>query len=180
MGLSAEIEKPDFELRKAILKNKIYRDGLEIPMDVIDFIALNVTDNVRDLEGVLISLLAHSTLTDVPIEIELAEKIINRIVNVTKKTNTVEKIRDAVCEYFSVSLEDIFTKSRKREIVQARQIAMYLSKQMTQSSLSYIGNAIGKRDHATVLYACKTVNDLMEIDKSFRNKVKEIEEKLKS
>lgn len=179
-GLSAEIEKPDFELRKAILKDKIYRDGLEISEKVVDFIALNITDNIRDLEGVLISLLAHSTLTDVPIDIELAEKIINRIVNVTKKTNTVEKIRDAVCEYFSVPIEDIFTKSRKREIVQARQIAMYLSKQLTQSSLSYIGSAIGKRDHATVLYSCKTVNDLMETDKSFRNKVKEIEEKLKS
>ncbi len=178
-GLSAEIEKPDFELRKAILENKIYRDGLEIPADVVDFIAENVVDNVRDLEGTLVSLLAHSTLADMPIDVQLAEKVVSRIVNVTRKVNTVEKIRDAVCEYFSLSVDAISTKSRKREVVQARQIAMYLSKQMTKNSLSSIGFAIGQRDHATVLHACKIVTDLMEIDKNFRSSVKEIEEKLK-
>ena len=178
-GLSAEIEKPDFDLRKAILENKIYRDGLEIPADVVDFIAGNVADNVRDLEGTLVSLLAHSTLADMPIDVQLAEKVVSRIVNVTRKVNTVEKIRDAVCEYFSLSVDAISTKSRKREVVQARQIAMYLSKQMTKNSLSSIGFTIGQRDHATVLHACKIVTDLMEIDKNFRSSVKEIEEKLK-
>ncbi|MEI6052424.1 MAG: chromosomal replication initiator protein DnaA [Opitutaceae bacterium] len=178
-GLSAEIDKPDFELRKSILKSKIYRDGLEIPEEVVDFIAEQVTDNVRDLEGVLVSLLAHSTLADMPIDVTLAEKIISRIVNITRKVNTVEKIRDVVCEYFSLSVDAISTKSRKREVVQARQIAMYLSKQLTKSSLSTIGNTIGQRDHATVLHACKIVNDLMDCDKSFRTSVKEIEEKLK-
>ena len=179
-GLSAEIEKPDFDLRKSILKSKIYRDGLEIPEEVVDFIAEQVTDNVRDLEGVLVSLLAHSTLADMPIDITLAEKIISRIVNITRKVNTVEKIRDVVCEYFSLSVDAISTKSRKREVVQARQIAMYLSKQLTKSSLSTIGNAIGQRDHATVLHACKIVNDLLDCDKNFRSNVREIEEKLKS
>ena len=178
-GLSAEIEKPDFDLRKAILENKIYRDGLEIPADVVDFIAENVADNVRDLEGTLVSLLAHSTLADMPIDVQLAEKVVSRIVNVTRKVNTVEKIRDAVCEYFSLSVDAISTKSRKREVVQARQIAMYLSKQMTKNSLSSIGFTIGQRDHATVLHACKIVTDLMEIDKNFRSSVKEIEERLK-
>ena len=153
-GLSAEIEKPDFQLRKAILENKIYRDGLEIPADVVDFIAENVTDNVRDLEGTLVSLLAHSTLADMPLDVELAEKIVSRIVTVTRKTNTVEKIRDTVCDYFSLSVDAISTKSRKREVVQARQIAMYLSKQLTKNSLSSIGLAIGQRDHASVLHAC--------------------------
>lgn len=178
-GLSAEIEKPDFELRKSILENKIYRDGLEIPEEVVDFIAEHVTDNVRDLEGVLASLLAHSTLVDISIDVALAEKVISRIVNITKKVNTVEKIRDVVCDYFSLSVDAISTKSRKREVVQARQIAMYLSKQLTKSSLSTIGNTIGQRDHATVLHACKIVNDLMDCDKNFRTSVKEIEEKLK-
>ncbi|MFW9598295.1 MAG: chromosomal replication initiator protein DnaA [Paludibacter sp.] len=178
-GLSAEIEKPDFELRKAILENKIYRDGLEIPETVINFIAENVVDNVRDLEGVLVSLMAHSTLTDMPIDIELAEKVVSRIVTVSRKVNTVESIRDAVCEYFSLSVDEISTKSRKREVVQARQIAMYLSKQHTKNSLSSIGFTIGQRDHATVLHACKIVTDLMEIDKSFRSSVREIEDKLK-
>lgn len=178
-GLSAEIEKPDFELRKAILENKIYRDGLEIPEDVVSFIAENVVDNVRDLEGTLVSLLAHSTLADMPIDLTLAEKVVSRIVNVTRKVNTVEKIRDVVCEYFSLSVDAISTKSRKREVVQARQIAMYLSKQLTKNSLSSIGLTIGQRDHATVLHACKIVSDLMDIDKNFRLSVKEIEEKLK-
>ena len=178
-GLSAEIEKPDFDLRKSILENKIYRDGLEISDEVVGFIAEHVTDSVRDLEGVLVSLMAHSTLANMPIEIALAERVISRIVNITKKVNTVEKIRDVVCEYFSLSVDAISTKSRKREVVQARQIAMYLSKQMTKSSLSSIGFTIGQRDHATVLHACKIVNDLMDSDKNFRSSVREIEEKLK-
>jgi chromosomal replication initiator protein len=178
-GLSAEIEKPDFELRRAILENKIYRDGLEISEEVIDYIARHVTDNVRDLEGTLASLLAYSTLANQPIDLELTEKVVSRIVDITPKVQTVERIRDTVCEYFSLTVDAISTKSRKRELVQARQIAMYLSKQMTNNSLASIGNLIGQRDHATVLHACKIVSDLMEFDKSFRENVKEIEERLK-
>ncbi len=178
-GLSAEIEKPGFDLRKAILEDKIYRDGLDIPDEVVNYIAENVVDNVRDLNGTLVSIMAHSTLADIPVDLKLAEKVVSRIVNVTPKINTVEKIRDTVCEYFSLSVDSISTKSRKREVVQARQIAMYLSKQLTKNSLSSIGFTIGKRDHATVLHACKIVTDLMDIDKNFRSSVKEIEEKLK-
>ncbi|MCL1867765.1 MAG: chromosomal replication initiator protein DnaA [Paludibacter sp.] len=178
-GLNAEIEKPSFELRKKILEDKIYRDGLEIPAAIVDYIAENVTDSVRDLEGVLISILAHSTLTNKNIDIKLAEKIISRITVVTPKITTIEQIRDAVCKYYSLSVEAISTKSRKREVVQARQIAMYLSKQMTQNSLAAIGLAIGKRDHATVLHACKTVGDQIQIDKHFRSEVQEIEGMLK-
>ena len=179
-GLSAEIEKPDFDLRKSILKSKIYRDGLEIPENVVDFIAENVVDNVRDLEGVLISLLAHSTLTNLPIDISLAEKVISRIVNITPKVMSVEFIRDTVCDYFKLSVDAISTKSRKLEVVQARQIAMYLSKNLTKNSLSTIGNYIGNRDHATVLHACKKVMDLMATDNHFRCNVEEIEERLKN
>ncbi|NDV46783.1 chromosomal replication initiator protein DnaA [Paludibacter sp. 221] len=179
-GLSAEIEKPDFELRKSILEHKIYRDGLDIPHEVVEYIAEHVVDNVRDLEGVLVSLMAHSTLTNAPINIQLAEKIISRIVNITPKVNTVEKIRDIVCEYFSLSVEAISTKSRKREVVQARQIAMYLSKNHTKNSLASIGEAIGQRDHATVLHACKIVKDLMDTDKNFSLSVNEIEQKIKN
>lgn len=179
-GLSAEIEKPDYELRKAILENKIYRDGLEFPEEVVTFIAENVVDNVRDLEGVLVSILAHSTLTNAPIDIALAEKIISRIVSFAPSVITIEKIRDIVCSYFSLTVDAISTKSRKREVVQARQIAMYLSKQHTKESLSTIGNAIGKRDHATVLHACKVVNDLKDIDKSFRSSLQDIENRLKN
>lgn len=179
-GLSAEIEKPDFQLRKDILKSKIYRDGLEISEEVIDFIAENVVDNVRDLEGVLVSLMAHSTLENTPIDLNLARQVVSRIVKITPKVLTVEKIRDLVCEHFALSVDSISTKSRKREVVQARQIAMYLSKQLTKSSLSAIGATIGQRDHATVLHACKIVADQMEIDKRFRADVLQIEDKLKS
>ena len=174
-GLNAEIEKPDFNMRKDILKNKIHRDGLEITEDVIDFIANNVTDNVRDLEGTLISLLAHSTLTDTAVDLKLAENVIGRIVSVPKQREiTVEKIRDVVCTYFNLSVDAISTKSRKREVVQTRQIAMYLSRLMTKSPLSTIGSLIGKRDHATVLHAEKTVGDLMQIDKNLRAQIDEI------
>lgn len=179
-GLSAEIEKPDFELRKAILEHKIYRDGLDIPENVVSYIAEHVVDNVRDLEGVLVSLMAHSTLADTQINVELAEKIISRIVNITPKVTTVEKIRDIVCDYFSLSVDAISTKSRKREVVQARQIAMFLSKQHTKNSLASIGELIGQRDHATVLHACKIVNDLIDTDKNFRLSVKEIEQRIKA
>ena len=178
-GLSAEIEKPDFELRKSILKSKIYRDGLEIPENVVDFIAENVVDNVRDLEGVLISLLAHSTLTNMPIDIILAERVISRIVSITPKVMSIEFIRDTVCDFFKLSVDAISTKSRKLEVVQARQIDMYLSKNLTKNSLSTIGNYIGQRDHATVLHACKKVMDLMDTDKHFKKNVEEIEERLK-
>lgn len=178
-GLSTEIEKPDFELRKEILKNKIYRDGLEIPENVVDFIAENVTDNVRDLEGVLISLLAHSTLSNKPIDLQLAEKVVSRIVSITPRVNTMEQIRQVVCDHFKLSIESISTKSRKLEVVQARQIAMYFSKRLTKNSLSAIGTYIGQRDHATVLHACKKVEDMMDTDKFFRQSINEIEEKLK-
>ncbi len=178
-GLAAEIEKPDFELRKQILKDKIYRDGLDIPEEIVEYIAEHVTDNVRDLEGVLISMLAHSTLTSMPVDIDLAERIISRIVNITPRVLTVESIRDTVCDYYNLSVEAISTRSRKQEVVQARQIAMYFSKLMTKSSLANIGLHIGKRDHATVLHACKKVEDLMETDKQFRQDVEEIENLLK-
>jgi chromosomal replication initiator protein len=177
-GLAAEIEKPDHELRKAILNNKIINDGLQIPTNVINYIAENVVEN-RDLEGVIISLLAHSMLTNKEIDLDLAQNVVSKIVNITPKTISVEGIRNVVCDYFNLSVESVMSKERKHELVQARQIAMYLSKQYTKQSLSNIGLNIGKRDHATVLHACKVISDQIEIDKSFRLTIKEIEEKIK-
>ncbi|MDR1698414.1 MAG: chromosomal replication initiator protein DnaA [Prevotellaceae bacterium] len=178
-GLTAEMQQPDFELRRAILKAKIYRDGLEISDDVIDYIAENVTENIRDLEGVIVSLLAHSTLGNVPIDLALAENIIGKLVEKTPVTITIEKIKNLVCDYFSLKLSDILTKSRKREVVQARQIAMYLAKEHTKHPLAKIGMEIGNRDHATVLHACKTVKDLMQTDRNFKNSVITIEARVK-
>jgi len=178
-GLSAEIEMPDFELRKGILKSKIYKDGLEISEEVIDYIAENVTDSVRNLEGVLVSLLAHATLTDADIDLALAEKVVGKVVSSTPNIISVEKIRDLVCEYFALPMDTLMSKTRKREIATARQVAMYLSKQYTKSSLSAIGKLIGNRDHATVLHACGVVNDLMDTDKTFRLSVQELEQRIK-
>lgn len=179
-GLTAEIEKPDFELRKAILKQKIYKDGLDISEDVIDYIAENVSDNIRNLEGVLISLLAHATLTDVNIDLKLAETVIGKVVSSAPKIVSVEQIRDIVCDYYSIPTEKLMSSSRKREISTARQMAMYLSKQYTKNSLSSIGKIIGNRNHATVLHACGVVNDLLDTDKTIRYDMKELEARLKN
>ncbi|MDR1652652.1 MAG: chromosomal replication initiator protein DnaA [Prevotellaceae bacterium] len=179
-GLGAEMGKPDFEMRKAILESKIYSNGLQIPDTIVDYIAENVTDNVRDLEGALISILAHSTLENKKLDLELAREIVSRITSVTLRITTIEQIRDTVCKHYALSVEAISTKSRKREVVQARQVAMYLSKKMTQNSLAAIGLAIGKRNHATVLHACKTVKEQMEIDKHFCTEVNGIEGMVKN
>ena len=177
-GLVVEIEKPDFNLRKAILKHKIYKDGIIIPEDVIDYIAENVTSSVRDLEGVLISLLAHSTLMNAEINIQLAQKIVGNVVEmptIEKEDITVDKICNIVCQYYSLPLEAINSKSRERKIAEARQVAMYLARTYTNTSLSVIGQSMGKRDHTTVLYACKTVQNQMDVDATFKARIHTLE-----
>lgn len=179
-GVTLEMERPDLDLRKKILKNKISHDGVEIPEDVFDFIASNVTENVRDVEGIVASLLAHSTAFNRPIDLPLAKQVISRVIKIEKKQVSVESIMDIVCKYYNLEQSVIQTNSRKREIVQARQITMFLAKNYTESSLSHIGKIVGKRDHATVLHACKTVKDQIETNKSFRSSVEEIEALLKA
>lgn len=179
-GLSAELESPDYETRKGILENKVYKDGLNIGADVIEYLAENITANVRELEGALISLLAQSTFnTDVEIDMERAQDIVSKMSKTVSRTISIDKIQDIVCKHFSVPMDVLHSKSRKREIVQARQIAMYLSKNYTKNSLQTIGSEIGHRDHATVLHACKTVNNLKDTDKTFKANLKELELKLK-
>ena len=178
-GLTAELERPDYDLRKSILNNKIKHDGLSIKKEVVDYIARNVTDNVRDLEGVIISLMAHSTIFSREISIDLAERVLSKNIHVEKKQISVESIQETVCKFFNVENKQIHSKSRKREIVLARQVSMYLSKKYTDLSLSRIGDMIGKRDHATVLHALKNINGLMDIDKSFKSSMDEIEEMLR-
>jgi chromosomal replication initiator protein len=178
-GLHAELEVPDFETRKAILRNKVKADGLVIPEEVVDYIAATVKENVRELEGIMISILAQSTLTNVEINMELAHKVVGKSINIAEKTITITSIQEAVCDYYNLSIKDIQTKSRKREVVQARQIAMYLARKYTKNSLSSIGEQIGNRDHATVLHACKTIGDLLYIDKSMKQSVDVIENSLK-
>ena len=178
-GLVAELEKPDKELRKNILRNKIHRDGLNIPENVINYIAENVNESVRELEGIINSLLAQSILFKREIDMDLAQRIIRKAVRIENKPITIEDIISKVCEHYKMDESVLHTKSRKREIVQVRQIAMFLAKKHTDTSTSKIGHLIGNRDHATVLHACKIVKDLVEIDKELKSDIEEIEISLK-
>ncbi len=178
-GLSAEVERPDYELRYNILKNKIKRDGLPISDDVAEFVAKNVSENVRDLEGILASLMFRATTLKKEITLDLASKVLSTSVNIEKKQITIDVIKEKVCAFYNMDVQLLQAKCRKREIVQARQISMYLSKKYTESSLQRIGSELGKKDHATVLHACKTISDLIEIDKTIKANVQEIEESLK-
>lgn len=179
-GLTAEMARPDLDLRKKILKNKIKHDGITIPDEVFNFIANNVTDNVRDLEGILVSLMANAVINNREIDLSLTKRVVSQAVRLEKKQYTVQSIQETVCKYYNLELAAIQTNSRKRDIVQARQITMYLSKKYTESSLSMIGKIVGKKDHATVLHACKTIKDQIETNKAFRATVEEIEELLKN
>ncbi|AHW58485.1 chromosomal replication initiator protein DnaA [Draconibacterium orientale] len=178
-GLTADLQTPDFETRMEILRRKIYKDGITLSEEVMEYIASHVTNNVRELEGALVSLLAQSMLNKREITLELAAKLINKLVKNSKRELSIEYISKVVCDYFSMPVDALQTKTRKREIVQARQIAMYFSKSLTKYSLASIGAQIGSKDHATVLHACKTVNNLKDTDKNFRQFVEDIEKKLK-
>ncbi|MCQ2064392.1 MAG: chromosomal replication initiator protein DnaA [Bacteroidaceae bacterium] len=178
-GLVAELEKPNLELRKDILREKTRRDGLTFTEPVIDYIAQNVTENVRDLEGVIVSLMAHSTIYGREIDLELARTVIDKTQHHERKPITIDSIISKVCDYYNIDTESIQSKSRKHEIVQVRQISMYLAKKYLDFSTSKIGAYIGKRDHATVLHACKMVMDQIEVDKTFKSDVENIESGLR-
>ena len=178
-GLVAEITIPDFPTRLNILRKKAYNDGMEIPEEVLEYIAQMVISNVRELEGALISILAQSTLNHKEITLDLARNILEKIIRKPKYDLTLEYILKVVCGHFKMNPDVLNTKSRKREIVQARQLAMYFAKNLTNSSLSVIGMQIGNRDHSTVLHACKTVADLLQTDKQLKAIYDEIETKLK-
>lgn len=179
-GLTTKVDHPDKALRLKILNNKILHDGLSIPEDVVDYIAEHVTDNARDLEGIIVSIMAHSLVYNRDIDLELAKRVIGQAIKkIERKKITVDAIESIVCEYYNIKTELIHTASRKRQIVQARQVTMYLSKSYTEMSLAQIGSLIGKKNHATVLHACRTVKEQMEVDKTFRDEINEIEKKLK-
>lgn len=178
-GMVAELEKPTVELRKDILRNKIRRDGLQFPPEVINYIAENVSDSVRDLEGIIISIMAHSTIYNKDVDLELAQRIVRKVTQNESKAITIDNIINTVCKHFGLDTSAIHTKSRKREVVQARQIAMYLAKNYTDFSTAKIGSLIGNKDHATVLHACKTISELKEVSKSFQSELEEIQTALK-
>ncbi|MFZ4612842.1 MAG: chromosomal replication initiator protein DnaA [Bacteroidia bacterium] len=177
-GLSADLQAPDLETRIAILQKKVYKDGIDFPKDVLEYLAYSITNNIRELEGALISLLAQSSLNKKAITLELAKSMIDKFVKNTAREVSIDFIQKIVSDYFQLPIELMKSKTRKREVVQARQIAMYFSKSLTKASLASIGAHCGGKDHATVLHACRTVNNLMETDKRFKIYIEEIEKKI--
>jgi len=177
-GLSAELQTPDFETRVSILKNKLYRDGVEMPEEIIEYVAKNIKTNVRELEGAIISLIAQSSFNKKEITLNLAKDIVEKFVKNTKREVSIDYIQKVVSDYFQMDVSTLQSKTRKRHIVQARQLAMFFAKKFTKASLASIGSQIGKRDHATVLHACKTVDNLSSTDKQFRKYVEDLSKKL--
>ena len=177
-GLSAELQHPNFDTRIAIIKNKLFRDGVDMPEEIVEFLANNIKTNIRELEGAIISLIAHSSFNKREITIDLAKKIVDNYVKHTKREVSIDYIQKVVSDYFQMDVDTLQSKTRKRHIVQARQLAMFFAKKFTKASLASIGSQIGKRDHATVLHACKTVDNLSATDKQFRKYVEDLNKKL--
>lgn len=176
-GLSAELQTPDYETRYKILENKFYNDGAEIGEDIIAYLAENIRTNVRELEGVSNSLIAQAAFNRKEYSIELAQSIIDKSVKNNKNDLTIDHIQQIIADFFNLDIESLHSKTRKRNVVQARQLAMFFSKKYTKNSLSTIGSQIGQRDHATVLHACKTVENLIETDRAFKKYVSDLETK---
>ncbi|MFN4084146.1 MAG: chromosomal replication initiator protein DnaA [Bacteroidia bacterium] len=178
-GLSADLQAPDFETRLAILEYMMYKDGISLHHEVVEYVAHNINTNVRELQGALISLLAQASLNKKDVNLDLAKSILKNFVKNNSREISIEYIQKLVCDYFTIPVDQVKSKTRKREIVQARQISMYYAKDLTKSSLKTIGMHFGGRDHSTVIHACQTVNDLMETDKKFRADMEEIGKRIK-
>ena len=177
-GLSTQLLPPDYQTKLKIIKSKAVKLGTELPEDVIAFMAQNITANVREIEGALSSLIANASFLNRKITVPLAKEILKVYVKYTRKEVTIENICKVVCDHFGLDEEKFNSKKRTREIAQARQIAMFLSKNHTKAPLTAIGSAIGGKNHATVLHACKAVTNLMETDREFRGQLEEIEKKI--
>ena len=177
-GLTVELEKPDYDTRLNILKAKIKNENIKISEEIVNYIAIQVDTNIRELEGVLISLLAHATITKKNIDLDLAKSIISKIVKDTNREINIAYIQEVVSKFFNISIDDMKDKARKKEIVIARQVAMYFSKDFTNNSLKSIGFHFGGRDHSTVIHAVQSVNDMIDTDNIFRKNVEEIKKRI--
>ena len=178
-GLIAELEKPNEKLCVDILENKIRKDGLKIPRDVVQFISQTANGSVRDLQGVINSLMAYSIVYNSNIDMRLAERVIKRAVKVDDKPLTVDEIVETVCNHFNVSPSAVGGKSRKRDLVVARQVSMYLAQKYTKMPASRIGKLVGNRDHSTVIHSCSQVETRLKIDKDFLDEIQSIENSFK-
>lgn len=178
-GLVCELEKPNIQLCVDILSNKIRRDGLKIPVDVISFIAQTCNGSVRDLQGAINGLLAYSIVYNSSIDIRLAERVIKRAVKVDDKPLTIDDIVETVCHHYNVTVTAVNSKSRKRDYVVARQVTMYLAQKYTKMPASRIGKLVGNRDHSTVIHSCTKVEERLKIDAGFSDELVSIENGLK-
>ena len=179
-GLSADLQIPSLETRMAIIQLKMDNDGVDLPPNVLEFISYNVRTNVREMEGVLISIIAQAALNQREIDIDLAKEVISKFVDNISNEVTVELIQKIVAEHYDLPVEKLKEKTRKRFVVRARQLSMYLAKQLSNKSLKHIGNAFGGRDHSTVIHACRSIESLLENDTRFKSEVSNISKRLKS
>ncbi|MDD7273906.1 MAG: chromosomal replication initiator protein DnaA [Prevotella sp.] len=178
-GLIAELEKPNVQLCIDILNSKIKKDGLKVPNDVVQFIAQNANGSVRDLQGVINSLLAFSVVYNSNIDMRLAERVLRRSVKINNEPLTIDEILEKVCTHFSVSTAAVHSRSRKQDIVLARQVSMYLAQKHTKMPASRIGKIIGGRDHSTVLHSCSQIEQRLKRDKGFTAELSNIESAFK-
>ena len=178
-GLIAELEKPNVQLCIDILNSKIKRDGLNIPDDVVQFIAQTANGSVRDLEGVINSLLAYSVVYNSNIDMRLAERVIKRSVKIDDEPLTIDEIIDKVCSHFNVTTTAVNSRSRKQDIVLARQVSMYLAQKHTKMPANRIGKLVGGRDHSTVLHSCSQIEKRLQVDKGFTAELSTIENSFK-
>ena len=177
-GLSADLQKPDFETRYAILEDKLSEENTDFPPEVKEYICFNIKNNIRELEGVVITLIAQSTLNSKELDVDLAKEVIQQFVNYANKEISVHNIKELVAEHFELPIEKLQGKTRKRAVVIARQLSMYLAKNFTTSSLKSIGRNFGGRDHSTVIYSVKAVQDMMDTDLVFKDTVHKLEKKV--
>jgi chromosomal replication initiator protein len=178
-GLNADLQGPDHQTRLAILKKKTCHCGIELSDEILEFLVVNISKNIKELDSVLISLYIQSTINRKEITLDLARQMVESLTSTSNREITIEHIQQIVCDYYKIPIEIIQSKTRKSEIVQARQVSMFFSKSLTKATLASIGSCIGGKDHATVLHACKTVYKLIEENEQFSSQIKELEKRLK-
>lgn len=178
-GMSVQLDKPDLELRRSVLRQKAEQDGVNLPEEVIEYIVANVTESIRDLEGVMVSLIGRAAVLNCDITLDLAKSVIANAVRINRRQINFELILQHVCSYYNTDPDSIFTKSRKREISDSRQMLMYLAKKLTKMPFAAIGSHIG-RNYATVIYACKNIEERLPIEKQLRDDVNAIEAAINS
>lgn len=177
-GLSAEIKSPDYDTRKKIVVNKLHRDGIVLDNELIDYLATEVNSNVRELIGIINSVIAHSMIVKSELTIGLLKDTISKIAANQKKTINIAYIQDVVCKYFGLQKDRLLSKTRKREVALPRQLAMYFAKEYTNATFTKIGEEMGGKDHSTVMYACDTIRDVAKVDKEMKKFIKEIKDKI--